>query len=102
VLLVTLAETTPVLEASALAGDLRRAGIEPFGWVVNNSLAAAGPTDPLLRRRAAAEVEQVKRVAGELTDRAYVVPRLSDEHRGIQALRAMIAGTAHEPATRAE
>jgi arsenite/tail-anchored protein-transporting ATPase len=94
VLLVTLAETTPVLEASALAEDLRRAGIEPYGWVVNNSLAAAGPSDPLLRRRAAEEVEQVERVATELTDRVFVVPRLADEPRGIPALRAMIAGTA--------
>jgi arsenite/tail-anchored protein-transporting ATPase len=94
VLLVTLAETTPVLEASALAHDLRRAGIEPYGWVVNNSLAAAGPTDPLLRRRADAELEQVARVAVELADRTFVVPRLSDEPRGIPALRAMIAGTA--------
>jgi arsenite/tail-anchored protein-transporting ATPase len=97
VLLVTLAETTPVLEASGLAADLRRAGIEPFGWVVNNSLAVAGPTDPLLRRRAAAEVEQVERVATELADRVFIVPRLADEPRGIAALRAMIAGTAALP-----
>jgi arsenite/tail-anchored protein-transporting ATPase len=94
VLLVTLAETTPVLEASALAQDLRRAGIEPHGWVVNNSLAVAGPTDPLLRRRAAEEVEQVKRVAAELADRVFVVPRLTEEPRGIDGLRAMIDGSA--------
>ncbi|MEX2216800.1 MAG: arsenical pump-driving ATPase, partial [Phycisphaeraceae bacterium] len=49
VVIVTLAETTPVLEASELQEDLRRAGIEPFAWVVNSSLAAAGPRDPLLR-----------------------------------------------------
>ena len=35
VLLVTLAETTPVHEAAALQVDLRRSGIEPFGWVIN-------------------------------------------------------------------
>jgi arsenite/tail-anchored protein-transporting ATPase len=99
VLLVTLAETTPVLEASALAADLRRAGIEPYGWVVNNSLAVAGPSDPLLRRRAAEEVEQVKRVATELADRVFIVPRLADEPRGIPALRAMIAGTAAASST---
>jgi arsenite/tail-anchored protein-transporting ATPase len=100
VLLVTLAETTPVLEASALAADLRRAGIEPHGWVVNNSLAAAGPTDPLLRRRAIEEVEQVERVAAELADRVYVVPRLAHEPRGNGGLRAMIDGptTAPRPA----
>jgi arsenite/tail-anchored protein-transporting ATPase len=94
VLLVTLAETTPVLEAAALAADLRRAGIEPYGWVVNNSLAVAGTTDPLLRRRAAEEVEPVKRVAAELTDRVFVVPRLAEEPRGIEGLRAMVDGSA--------
>jgi arsenite/tail-anchored protein-transporting ATPase len=99
VLLVTLAETTPVLEASALAADLRRAGIEPYGWVVNNSLAIAGPSDPLLRRRAAEEVEQVERVARELADRVFIVPRLAEEPRGIAALRAMIAGTAASSST---
>ena len=41
VIIVTLAETTPVLEAANLQQDLRRAGIEPWAWVVNNSLAAA-------------------------------------------------------------
>jgi arsenite-transporting ATPase len=41
VIIVTLAETTPVLEAANLQQDLRRAGIEPWAWVVNNSLAVA-------------------------------------------------------------
>ncbi|HHT8253848.1 TPA: ArsA-related P-loop ATPase, partial [Citrobacter braakii] len=41
VIIVTLAKTTPVLEAANLQQDLRRAGIEPWAWVVNNSLAAA-------------------------------------------------------------
>ena len=36
VIIVTLAETTPVLEAANLQQDLRRAGIEPWAWVVNN------------------------------------------------------------------
>jgi hypothetical protein len=41
ILLVTLAETTPVLEAANLQADLRRAGIEPWAWIINNSVAAA-------------------------------------------------------------
>lgn len=32
VIIVTLAETTPVLEAANLQRDLRRAGIEPWAW----------------------------------------------------------------------
>ena len=42
VLIVTLPETTPVLEAAKLQDDLRRAGIEPWAWIVNGSLAAGG------------------------------------------------------------
>jgi arsenite-transporting ATPase len=33
IILVTLAERTPVSEAAQLQADLRRAGIEPFAWV---------------------------------------------------------------------
>jgi arsenite-transporting ATPase len=50
VLLVTLAETTPVLEAASLQVDLRRAEIEHWAWIVNNSVAAAQPHSPLLRQ----------------------------------------------------
>ena len=64
VILVTLAETTPVLEAAGLQEDLRRAGIHPWAWIVNNSLAAARPTYHLLQRRAMAELEQIEAVAG--------------------------------------
>src|SRR5690606_34542703 len=53
VLIVTLAETTPVLEAAGLQADLRRAGIEPWAWVVNQSLAVVPTTSSLLTRRAA-------------------------------------------------
>ena len=54
-LVVTLAESTPVHEADRLQADLRRAGIEPFGWIINASLATTGTTHPTLRARAAAE-----------------------------------------------
>jgi arsenite/tail-anchored protein-transporting ATPase len=65
--------------------------------VVNNSLAAAGPTDPLLRRRALEEVEQIRRVTTDHAGRVYVVPRLSEEPRGVSGLRAMIARSAAAP-----
>ncbi|WP_301178541.1 ArsA-related P-loop ATPase, partial [Klebsiella pneumoniae] len=56
VIIVTLAETTPVLEAAGLQQDLRRAGIEPWAWVINNSLAAAKPSSPFLVTRARREL----------------------------------------------
>jgi arsenite-transporting ATPase len=51
IILVTLPETTPVSQAQALQDDLRRADIEPFAWVINKSVLAAGTHDPLLVAR---------------------------------------------------
>jgi len=55
VLLVTLPEATPVHEAAQLQADLQRAGIEPFAWVINQSLVPLDVTDPVLRQRRARE-----------------------------------------------
>ena len=74
VLIVTLAETTPVNEAAELQVDLRRAGIEPFGWIINASLATSGTRDPVLRRRAALEHQHLRRVADEMATRCWIVP----------------------------
>ena len=52
VLIVTLPELTPASEAAMLQDDLRRAGIEPFGWVINASLTGSGTHDPVLLARA--------------------------------------------------
>ncbi len=91
VLLITLAETTPVLEAAELQADLLRAGIHPWAWIINNSVAAAKPTAPLLRRRAALEVDQINKVRNQLTDRYAVIPLLATEPVGIPALEALLA-----------
>jgi predicted nucleic acid-binding Zn ribbon protein len=56
VLIVTLPEATPVHEAAALQDDLRRAQIEPFAWVINQSFAESGSRDPLLVARGADEL----------------------------------------------
>ena len=89
ILIVALPETTPVLEAGALQGDLRRAGIEPFAWVINASLAAAGPKDPVLRARAAAELEQIRIVRDRLASRVALVPFQADEPAGFKRLLAL-------------
>ena len=62
ILIVTLPETTPVLEAEHLQNDLRRAGINPWGWIVNSSLSAAKTEHPLLLRRAESETTQISKV----------------------------------------
>jgi arsenite/tail-anchored protein-transporting ATPase len=74
VLLVTLAETTPVHETTALQADLRRAGVEPFGWVINASLAASNTRDPVLRQRATLEYPHLRRVKEELATRCWIAP----------------------------
>lgn len=89
VLLVTLAETTPVLEAAHLQADLRRAGIEPWAWVINNSIAAAGCDAPLLRQRACNELREIDAVAHTHASRYAVVPLLADEPVGVARLLAL-------------
>ena len=61
-------------EAAALQGDLARAGIKPFAWVVNQSLAAASPADPLLVARAAYERRYLAEVATDHAERTAVLP----------------------------
>jgi len=96
VLIVTLAETTPVLEAAGLQAELRRAGIEPWAWIVNNSLAAAVTRSPLLRQRALNEVPQIEDVATRHARRHAVVPLLAAEPVGVERLLELVAGEVRE------
>lgn len=89
VLLVALAETTPVLEAANLQEDLRRAGIEPWAWVVNNSVAAAGPSSPLLCQRARHELDELDAVAHRHASRYAVVALQQVEPVGVARLSAL-------------
>lgn len=88
-LIVTLAETTPVLEAAQLQADLQRAGITPWAWVVNDSVAAAPVTAPLLRQRAAQERAQITAVAQRHAPRHAVVPMCREEPVGLMRLRQL-------------
>ncbi len=89
VLLVTLAETTPVLEAANLQADLQRAGIKPWAWIVNNSVAASQPTSALLRQRALNELKEIEAVATLHARRYAVVPLLKEEPVGIERLQEL-------------
>jgi arsenite-transporting ATPase len=92
VLIVTLAETTPVLEAANLQADLRRAGIEPWAWIINTSVAAASAQSPLLRQRAANELREINAVASQHAQRYAIVPLLKDEPVGVTRLLELAAG----------
>ena len=93
-LVVTLAESTPVHEAERLQADLRRAGIEPFGWVINSSLAAAQTTHPTLRARAGAELAHIERVQQASAQRTWLVGWQPEAPVGPDALRELSAGAA--------
>lgn len=88
VILVTLPEQTPVLEASILQADLERAGIHPWAWVVNNSVAAAHPTSAFLRQRAASEAGPLSAVQQQ-SERVALVPIQVDEPVGVSRLAAL-------------
>jgi arsenite-transporting ATPase len=89
VLLVTLAETTPVSQAGALQEDLRRAHIEPYAWVINKSLLAAGTCDPLLRQRLLGERKQIDRVCASMAKRVFFVPWQATPPVGLPALQEL-------------
>ncbi len=90
IIIVTLAETTPVLEAARLQEDLRRAGIEPWGWIINESLAATDTAAPLLRLRAEHEWPQINAVRERYGSRVALVALQDDEPIGVERLRALI------------
>ena len=62
ILIVTLPEPTPVHEAFSLQRDLKRAGIEPYAWIVNQSLTPLNVTDPLLRIKQSDEMKYLREV----------------------------------------
>ncbi|BDT67200.1 arsenical pump-driving ATPase [Comamonadaceae bacterium OS-1] len=90
IILVTLPEVTPVSQAAALQDDLRRAHIEPYAWVLNKSVLAAGTHDPLLAARLAGERKQMERMAAGLAPRSFVVPWLTQPPIGIAELAKMV------------
>ncbi len=74
VLIVTLPEATPVHEAASLQRDLRRAGIEPFAWVINQCLSPLAIHDPLLKERQNHEQLYINEVVSQLAHRTALIP----------------------------
>jgi len=86
ILLVTLPEATPVHEAAALQEDLRRARIEPFAWVINQSLLRSGSCDSLLQCREKSEHRYLSEVVEKYATRTAWLPWQAQEHVGPDAL----------------
>ena len=93
IILVTLAEVTPVSQAAALQDDLRRASVEPYAWVLNKSVLGAGTHDPLLAARLAGERRQIERMSGGLAKRLFTLPWLTVPPVGVLELSKLVART---------
>jgi len=89
VLVVTLPEATPVHEAAMLQTDLRRAQIEPFAWIINQSFAGSGSNDPLLMARGRGEAPFIREVVGKLSKRTVLVPWVTEEPAGPERLQQL-------------
>ncbi len=90
VVIITLAEATPVLEASRLQDDLKRADIIPKWWVINQSLYATETKDPVLKGRAQAEEGWIKKVTTEFAEKCAIVPLMTEENTGYGQLKKYI------------
>lgn len=95
VLIVTLPEATPVHEAASLQEDLRRAGIEPFAWVINQSLQGCGTKNAMLRRREAGEVRYITEVVEKFSKRTILLPWQAREPAGAAALQQLLLSKSH-------
>ncbi len=91
VLIVTLPEATPVHEAAQLQRDLRRAEIEPYAWVINQSLLSLEVSDPVLRGRQDCEAKYIREVLAEHATRTAVIPWQMEAPVGHAALKHLVA-----------
>lgn len=87
--LVTLPEATPVYEAGRLQEDLRRAGIEPAWWVINQSYHETGTTDPILSGRAHAERKWIREVQDVYAANTCIIPWQAGQIKGFESLKAL-------------
>ena len=97
VIILTLAESTPIHEAQRLQADLRRAGIEPHAWLVNSTLTGTPTEHPTLRARAWAEIAHLRRIQ-ELSDsRTYSIAWQPHPPIGAAALRRLATAPTDAP-----
>ena len=90
VVIVTLAEATPVHEASRLQEDLQRADITPKWWVINQSFYATHTNDPVLKGRAHSEVQWIQAVQRESQNNCVIIPWQSEDIVGYEKLKDLV------------
>ncbi|MBU8567147.1 arsenical pump-driving ATPase [Virgibacillus pantothenticus] len=93
VVIVTLAEATPVHEASRLQEDLNRANITPKWWVINQSLYATHTIDPILHGRSVSEIEWIKKVEKYSNNNYVIIPWKIKNPVGYEAIKELTIDT---------
>ncbi len=86
VLIITLAETTPVYEAMRLEADLKRAGINSKWWIINASLYATATTNKTLKAKASNEIEWINKVNEHSNGNFAVIEWKANEIKGAELL----------------
>ena len=86
VIIVTLAEATPVYEAMRLEEDLKRANINSKWWIINSSLYHTGTTNALLSAKASCEIEWINKVDSHSNGQFAVISWRADDIRGERLL----------------
>lgn len=86
VLIITLAEATPVYEAMRLENDLKRAGINSKWWIINSSLYATSTTDKTLKAKASNEIEWINKAGGHSNGNFALIQWQADEIKGEKLL----------------
>lgn len=92
IVLVTLAQATPVHEALALQEDLARTGLTPWTWVVNAAVSRTGTTHPVLAAQSAGEARWIDEVVDVSPRRPVVLPWASEPPTGRDGLRRLLSG----------
>ena len=82
VIIVTLAQPTPVYESIRLRDDLRRAGIDNKWWVINSSIYAADTTNEILKAKAGSEIHWINKIDEISGGKFAVVKWKAEEVKG--------------------
>jgi arsenite-transporting ATPase len=86
VIIVALAEPTPIYEAMRLEEDLRRANIATKWWVINSSLYYTGTSNQLLSAKASNEIAWINKVDAHTNGNFALIAWHDREIKGEQLL----------------
>jgi arsenite/tail-anchored protein-transporting ATPase len=89
ILVVALAEATPTHEAESLQNDLRRAGIEPYAWIINRSFTVSGTNDPILQAKGLYELAYIDEITSKLSKKTVISPWVAEELKGTDNLNKL-------------